>query len=204
MVARPSLYHPSSLKDKAPEQFQARFTTTKGDVVVEVTRAMAPLGADRFYNLVKYGYFNGNSLFRVVAGFVVQWGISPTPAVNTAWEKATIPDEPVQGSNARGTITFAKTNAPNSRTTQLFINLKDNVFLDGMGFSPFGKVTEGMDVLDRLYSGYGDQTTPLQDEISKQGPAFLKAKFPDLDSITKAVIVQAAPSAPAAPAVPKK
>lgn len=199
-VTRPSLYNPSSLKDTAPEQFQARFTTTKGDVVIEVTRAMTPAGADRFYNLVKYGFYNGASLFRVVAGFVVQFGISPTPHVNAAWEKATIQDEPVQGSNVRGMITFAKTNAPNSRTTQVFINLKDNVFLDGMGFAPFGKVVEGMEVLDKLYSGYGDQTTPLQDEIGKQGPAFLKARFPELDSITRAVIVQSAAPAPA----PKK
>jgi len=206
-VTRPSLYTPSSLKDKAPEQFQARFTTTKGDVVVEITRAMAPLGADRFYNLVKYGFYNGDSLFRVVSGFVVQFGINPTPAVNKAWETATITDDPVQGSNMRGTITFAKTNAPNSRTTQVFLNLKDNVFLDGMGFAPFGKVTEGMEVIEKFYSGYGDQPTGLQDQISKEGTAFLKARFPELDTITKAVIVGPAAPAPApkaAPAAPKK
>lgn len=163
---------------------------------------MAPIGADRFYNLVKYGFYNGASFFRVVPGFVVQFGLSPTPAVNRAWENAKIHDEPVQGSNVRGTITFAKTDLPNSRTTQVFINLKDNVFLDGMGFSPFGKVVEGMDVAEKLYSGYGDQTTPLQDRISKEGTPFLKARFPQLDSITKAVIVQpdGASANPPAPA----
>ena len=205
-VTRPSLYNPSSLKDKAPEQFQARFTTTKGDVVFEVTRAMSPLGADRFYNLVKYGYYNGDSLFRVVSGFVVQFGINPTPAVNAAWEKATLMDEPPQpgNTNAIATLTFAKTQVPNSRTTQVFINLKDNNFLDAMGFTPFGKVVEGMDVIGKLYSGYADQPTNLQDAISKQGTAFLKSKFPETDYITKAVIVPPAPATPAPSAAGSK
>jgi peptidyl-prolyl cis-trans isomerase A (cyclophilin A) len=208
-VTRPSLYNPSSLKDKAPEQFMARFTTAKGDIVFEVTRALSPLGADRFYNLVKYGYYNGDSLFRVVSGFVVQFGISPTPAVNAAWEKATIADEPPQlgNTNGIGMLTFAKTGAPNSRTTQVFINLKDNSFLDPMGFTPFGKVVEGMDVVEKLYSGYGDQPTGMQEQISKQGTAFLKAKFPELDSIVKASIVPPIPAPAATPApapVPKK
>jgi peptidyl-prolyl cis-trans isomerase A (cyclophilin A) len=195
-VTRPSLYNPSSLKDKAPEQFQARFTTTKGDFVVEVTRAMAPIGADRFYNLVKYGFYNGASLFRVVTGFVVQFGLSPTPAVNAPWENAKLHDDPVQSSNVQGSITFA-TAGPNTRTTQVFINLGDNVRLDTMGFTPFGKVVEGMEVMEKLYSGYADQPTEAQEQISKQGAAFLKSKFPELDSITKAVIVP--PGAPPAP-----
>jgi peptidyl-prolyl cis-trans isomerase A (cyclophilin A) len=211
-VTRPSLYNPASLKDKAPEQFQARFTTAKGDIVIDVTRAMAPLGVDRFYNLVKYGFFNGASFFRVVPGFVVQYGLSAIPAVNAAWDKAKITDDPVQGSNVRGTICFA-TAGPNTRTTQLFINLGDNVRLDTMGFAPFGKVTEGMEVVDKIYSGYGEQ--PMQDRITKEGAAYLKANFPEMDAITKAVIVGPPPAvapaaaprsaAPAAPSgAPKK
>jgi peptidyl-prolyl cis-trans isomerase A (cyclophilin A) len=198
-VTRPSLYNPSSLKDKAPEQFQARFTTAKGDIVLEVTRAMAPLGVDRFYNLVKYGFFNGAGFFRVVPGFVIQFGLSPIPAVNAAWEPAKITDDPVQGSNVRGTVCFA-TSGPNTRTTQLFINLGDNVRLDGMGFAPFGKVVDGMDVVDKIFSGYGEQ--PDQGRITKEGAAYLKAHFPEMDSISKGAIVQ--PGAPAAAAAAKK
>jgi peptidyl-prolyl cis-trans isomerase A (cyclophilin A) len=201
MVTRPSLYNPSSLKDKAPEQFKARFTTTKGDIVLELTRAMAPLGVDRFYNLVKYGFYNGAGFFRVVPGFVVQFGLSPTPAVNAAWEPAKITDDPVQGSNVRGTISFA-TSGPNTRTTQLFINLGDNVQLDSMAFAPFGKVVEGMDVVDKIYYGYGQ--TPDQGRITKEGAAYLKANFPEMDLITKAVIDEPPPPTPAPkPAAPK-
>jgi peptidyl-prolyl cis-trans isomerase A (cyclophilin A) len=193
VVTRPSLYRPSSLKDRAPEQFRARFTTTKGDIVIEVTRAMAPLGADRFYNLVKYGFYNGAGFFRVVPGFVVQFGLSAIPAVNTAWENAKLTDDPVQGSNVRGTICFA-TSGPNTRTTQMFINFGDNVRLDQMGFAPFGKVVEGMDVADKIYPGYGEQ--PDQGRITKEGAAYLKANFPQLDLISKATIDQ--PASPAA------
>ena len=195
VVTRPSLYRPSSLKDTAPEQFRARFTTTKGDIVVEVTRAMAPLGADRFYNLVKYGFYNGEAFFRVVAGFAAQFGLSPTPAVNIAWENAKITDDPVQGSNVRGTLAFA-TSGPNTRTTQLFISLRDNAYLDASGFAPFGRVIEGMDVADKLYSGYGDKPNLASDRITKEGAAFLKANFPELDLITKAIIEP--PAAPTA------
>lgn len=197
MVTRPSLYNPSSLHDKAPEQFQARFTTPKGDFVMELTRAMAPVGVDRFYNLVKYGFFNGAAFFRVVPGFVVQFGLSPIPAVNAAWDNAKLTDDPVQGSNIRGTICFA-TAGPNTRTTQLFINFGDNVRLDGMGFAPFGKVVEGMDVVDKLYSGYGEQ--PDQSRITKEGASYLKSQFPELDTITKAIIVPPPSAAPASPA----
>ena len=190
------------MKDKAPEQFQARFTTTKGDIVVEATRAMAPLGVDRFYNLVKYGFFNGAGFFRVVPGFVVQFGLSPTPAVNAAWEPAKITDDPVQGSNVRGTITFA-TSGPNTRTTQLFINFGNNERLDGMGFAPFGRVIDGMDVVDKIYSGYGQN--PDQGRITKEGAAYLKANFPEMDLITKAIIVPPPGTpAPAPAAAPKK
>jgi peptidyl-prolyl cis-trans isomerase A (cyclophilin A) len=192
VVTRPSLYRPSSLKDVAPEQFRTRFTTTKGDVVIEVTRAMAPLGADRFYNLVKYGFYNGGAFFRVVPGFVVQFGLSAVPAVNAAWENAKLTDDPVQGSNSRGTICFA-TSGPNTRTTQLFINLGENARLDGMGFATFGRVVDGMDVVDKIFSGYGD--SPDQNRITKEGAAYLKPHFPDLDLITKAIIEPPAPAA---------
>lgn len=200
-VTRPSLTNPASLKDKAPEQFQARFTTTKGDFVVDVTRAKAPLGVDRFYNLVKYGFFNGAAFFRVVPGFVVQFGLSALPAVNAAWEPAKITDDPVTDSNVKGTVCFA-TAGPNTRTTQLFVNLGDNVRLDAMGFAPFGKVIEGMDVVEKIYPGYGQ--TPDQARITKEGAAYLKAQFPELDTITKAAIVQPAPATPVPAAAPKK
>jgi peptidyl-prolyl cis-trans isomerase A (cyclophilin A) len=193
VVTRPSLYRPSSLHDRAPEQFRVRFTTTKGDVVLEVTRAMAPLGADRFYNLTKYGFYNGNGFFRVVPGFVVQFGLSPVPAVNAAWENAKIQDDPVQGSNSRGTLCFA-TSGANTRTTQLFINLGNNTPLDGQGFAPFGRVVEGMELVDQINAAYGQ--TPNQDLITKQGAAYLKTHFPGLDYITKAII-EAPPAAPA-------
>jgi peptidyl-prolyl cis-trans isomerase A (cyclophilin A) len=173
-----ALLHPALLK--APETFKARFTTTKGDFVVEVHRAWSPLGADRFYNLVKNGYFNRAHFFRVVSGFVVQFGLSPSPAVNTAWHDAIIQDDPVTQTNAKGSITFA-TSGPNSRTTQLFINLSENARLDKMGFSPFGTVIEGMDVVEKLYSGYGE--SPDQGRITAEGKPYLDQNFPLLDSI---------------------
>jgi peptidyl-prolyl cis-trans isomerase A (cyclophilin A) len=197
VVTRPSLYQPSSLKDRAPEQFRAKFTTTKGDIVIEVTRAMAPLGADRFYNLVKYGFYNGAGFFRVVPGFVVQFGLSAVPAVNAAWENAKLADDPVQGTNGRGTVCFA-TSGPNTRTTQLFINLGDNARLDGMGFAAFGRVVEGMDLADQIYAGYGEK--PDQERITKQGAAYLKQNFPEMDLITKAIVEPPAPAPGAAPA----
>jgi peptidyl-prolyl cis-trans isomerase A (cyclophilin A) len=197
VVTRPSLYQPSSLKDRAPEQFRAKFTTTKGDVVIEVTRAMAPLGADRFYNLVKYGFYNGAGFFRVVPGFVVQFGLSAVPAVNAAWENAKLVDDPVQGTNARGTVCFA-TSGPGTRTTQLFINLGDNARLDGMGFAAFGRVVEGMELVDTINPEYGER--PDQLRITKEGAAYLKPNFPNMDLITKAIIEPPAPAPGAAPA----
>jgi cyclophilin family peptidyl-prolyl cis-trans isomerase len=185
----PALLHPTSLNAKAPDTYQVRFTTTKGDFVVQVTRAWAPLGADRFYNLVKHGFFNDAAFFRVVPGFIIQFGIGPDPAVNAAWENASIKDDPVTQSNLKGTITFAQTQVPNSRSTQLFINLADNPGLDhsGQGFMPFGKVTSGMDVVLKLYSGYGER--PDQDSITKQGKAYLDKNFPNIDSIKSATII---------------
>jgi peptidyl-prolyl cis-trans isomerase A (cyclophilin A) len=200
-AARPSLLNPASLRAKAPELFKAQFTTTKGDVIVEVHRDWAPLGADRFYNLVKNGFFNNAAFFRVVVAprpFVVQFGLNASPEVNKVWEHASIKDDPVMGSNTRGMLVFA-TAGPNTRTTQLFINLNDNKFLDSMGFAPFGTVSEGMDVVDKIYSGYGE--SPDQGRLTEEGDAYLVKNFPMIDKIKLAKVVPAAPPADkAAPA----
>jgi peptidyl-prolyl cis-trans isomerase A (cyclophilin A) len=191
-AAKPSLLNPASLHAKAPELFKAQFTTTKGDFVVEVHRDWAPLGADRFYNLVRNGYFTNAAFFRVVPGFVVQFGLSANPEVNKAWEHAAIKDDPVMGSNKRGILVFA-TAGPNTRTTQLFINFADNSRLDAMGFAPFGTVTDGMDVVDKIYPGYGQ--TPDQGLITEQGDAYIAKNFPMIDKIKLAKILPAAPAA---------
>lgn len=170
---------------RAPDRFRARFETSAGVFVVDVTRAWAPRGADRFYNLVRHGFYDGARFFRVVPGFVVQFGISGNPVVSAQWRDAVIADDPVTQSNARGAITFA-TAGPNTRTTQLFVNLGDNTRLDGMGFAPFGTVAEGMDVVGRIFSGYGE--SPRQGLLEAQGTAYLAAAFPQLDSIARATI----------------
>jgi peptidyl-prolyl cis-trans isomerase A (cyclophilin A) len=192
-TAGPSLLKPSSLNKQAPPTFKAKFTTTKGDFVVEVTRAWSPLGADRFYNLVKYHFFDGAAFFRVLPGFVAQFGLSAKPEISRVWATATIKDDPVTQSNLEGYLTFA-TAGPNTRTTQLFINLANNQNLDGMGFSPFGKVIEGMDVVQKFYSGYGEGAPngrgPDQNRLTNEGKAYLDKSFPLLDSIKTAVIVQ--------------
>lgn len=184
------LSNPSALKEKAPATFKARFETTRGVFVVEVTRAWSPNGADRFYNLVKNGFFDGIKFFRVVPGFVVQFGIHGDPKIAPKWLESNIPDDQVVSSNKRGFLTFAKSSAPNSRSTQLFINLDDNTRLDEMGFSPIGKILSGMDVVDKLYGGYGEQVTGLQGEIAARGNAFLEQNFPKLDGIKKATLVK--------------
>ena len=182
-----SLSDPAKLKEKAPEKYKAQFETTKGTFVVEVTRAWSPNGADRFYNLVKNGYYDGNKFFRVVPGFVVQWGIHGDPKISAAWRDAKFPDDAVKSSNKRGTITFA-TAGPNTRTTQLFINFADNSRLDAMGFSPFGQVTKGMEVVDKINAEYGQSAD--QGEIQMQGNAYLEKQFPKMDGIKKATIVK--------------
>ena len=197
-----ALLNPALLKEKAPETYDAKFTTTKGDFTIHVTRAWAPLGADRFYNLVKHHYYDGASFFRVLDGFVVQFGINAYPRVTAAWKDATIKDDPVKQSNRNGFVTFA-TAGPNTRTTQVFISLGNNARLDAMGFAPFGQVTgEDMLTVVKLYSGYGEGTPsgngPDQGEIEKQGKAYLDKGWPKLDSIKTAVIAAPAPaSAPA-------
>jgi len=185
----PSLMNPGSLRAKAPDTYRVQFTTTKGNIVIEIHRDWAPLGADRFYNLVRAGFFTDAGFFRVVPNFMVQFGLSANPAVNKAWENSNFRDDPVKESNKRGYITFAKTGAPNSRSTQLFINFKDNAFLDSQGFAPFGTVVEGMDVVDKINSAYGER--PDQGRITAEGKAYLDKNFPQLDRITAAKVLPA-------------
>ena len=193
-VASPGFTDPAKLTEKAPETFKAQFDTTKGKITIEVTRSLSPNGADRFYNLVRSGYFKDIAFFRVIPGFMCQFGIHGDPSVSSKWRQASIADDPVKGSNTRGTITFA-TAGPNTRTTQMFINLVDNVRLNGSGFSPFGKVTEGMDVVDKLNGEYGegapDGRGPAQGRVQSEGNAFLKKDFPNLDYIKSATIILA-------------
>jgi peptidyl-prolyl cis-trans isomerase A (cyclophilin A) len=187
-----ALLEPSLAGDRAPERFRVRFETTKGDFVIEAIRDWSPQGVDRFFNLVKIGYFEDVAFFRVLDGFVVQFGISGDPAVNERWRSANIPDEPVKESNTRGRITYAK-GGPNSRTTQLFINLADNANLDAVGFPPFGQVVEGMSVVESLYSGYGEGAPrgrgPSQGRIHSDGNRYLRESFPQLDYIEKTVLL---------------
>lgn len=184
------LLAPEKAVEKAPEVFKTRFSTTKGDFVVEAHRSWAPNGADRFYNLIKLGYYDDVAFFRAIQGFMVQFGIHGRPEVNARWKDANIPDDPAAGqSNTRGMITYA-TAGPNTRTTQLFINYGDNARLDGMGFTPFGKVVSGMDVVDSLHQGYGEGQPrgigPDQGRIQAQGNAYLKAEYPLLDYVKTA------------------
>jgi peptidyl-prolyl cis-trans isomerase A (cyclophilin A) len=182
------LLNPQALTAKAPQRFDVAFTTTKGDFTITVERAWAPKGADRFYNLAKSHFFDGVKFFRVVPNFVVQFGISPDPKVSAAWQNATIPDDPVTEHNVRGAVTFAAA-GPDSRTTQVFINLGSNTRLDPTGFAPIGSVTGGMSVVDRLYSGYADAPTSHQAEMQTEGNAWLDKNYPKLDSIKTARIV---------------
>ena len=187
-----SFDNPAALTATAPDTFKAEFVTTKGNFTVEVDRALSPNGADRFYNLVRSGFFSDVAFFRVIPGFMCQFGIHGDPAVAAKWRDANIPDDAVQGSNTRGAITFA-TAGPGTRTTQLFINFGDNVGLDGQGFSPFGKVTDGMDVVDKINSEYGEGAPngrgPDQGRIQNEGNSYLKKDFPDLDYIKSASVI---------------
>ncbi len=186
-----NLTNPAALNEKAPASYKARFDTSKGVVVIDVRRDWAPNGADRFYNLVKNGFYDDTRFFRVVSGFMVQFGINGDPKVSAQWRTATIKDDPVKQSNRRGFITFA-TSGPDSRTSQVFINFADNNGLDGQGFSPFGQVTTGMNVVDALYSGYGEGAPrgrgPDQGRIQREGNAYLTKEFPNMDYVKKATI----------------
>ncbi len=189
-----ALMNPAALKAQAPEVFRVNFATTKGDFVVEVHRAWAPRGADRFYNLVKNGFFTDAAFFRYVPNFVVQFGIPADPKVARVWFSANIPDDPVKQSNSPGTLVFA-TAGPNTRTTQLFINLADNSGLNGQGFAPFGRVVQGgMSVVEKLYSGYGER--PDQGRIQNEGKAYLDKNFPRLDSIKSTTVTSEEAAAP--------
>ena len=181
-----ALMNPADLKEQAPATFKAQFDTSAGMFVVDVHRDWAPLGADRFYNLVKRGFYDDARFFRVIAGFMAQFGISGDPSIMNVWRGARIQDDPVKQSNKKGYITFA-TGGPNTRTTQLFINLADNNFLDKSGFAPFGEVTSGMDVVSKIYNGYGEGAPsgkgPDQGRTQTEGNKYLTAEFPRLDYI---------------------
>jgi peptidyl-prolyl cis-trans isomerase A (cyclophilin A) len=186
-----NLKNPAALKEQAPPTFNALFQTSAGDFVVEVHRDWAPNGADRFYNLVKNGFYDGCRFFRVVPGFMVQWGMNGDPAIQQVWYRANITDDPVKQSNSRGYITFAQApTTPNSRSTQVFINFGDNSFLDKDRFAPFGRISSGMNVVDKIYSGYGENAQDVQGRIMTEGNAYLATAFPKLDYIKKASIQQ--------------
>jgi peptidyl-prolyl cis-trans isomerase A (cyclophilin A) len=183
----------AALTEQAPSVYKARFDTSKGMFIIEVHRDWAPNGADRFYNLVKNGFYDEDRFFRVITGFMVQFGINGTPLLSAQWENANIKDDPVTQSNEQGFVTFA-TRGPNTRTTQVFINYKDNHGLDSQGFAPFGQVTLGMAVVESLYNGYGEGAPrgsgPSQSRIQADGNPYLLSQFPKLDYITKAAITK--------------
>jgi len=178
----------------APDTFLTRFTTTRGDFVLEVVRAWAPLGADRFHNLVRLGYYDDTRFHRVVPGFIVQWGLSGDPAVNAVWTRTPIPDDPVVARNDLGAVAYAFTE-PGTRSTQIFISVTDNSRLDAQGFAPFGRVIEGMDVVRSLYGEYGERSgggmrAGAQDSIILQGNAWLDRAWPALDRVIRAEVVK--------------
>jgi peptidyl-prolyl cis-trans isomerase A (cyclophilin A) len=173
-----------------PSTYRVLLDTSKGPVLIEVDSRLAPIGAQHFYDLVKAKYFDGARFYRVVPGFVVQWGAAAKPAVTQKWD-VTIPDDPVKASNTRGTVTFAATGQPNSRTTHLFINLGNNANLDAMGFAPIGHVVSGMNAVDNIFPGYGE--APNQAMIAEGGNAYLKTNFPLLDYIKTARVVSGTP-----------
>jgi peptidyl-prolyl cis-trans isomerase A (cyclophilin A) len=180
------LRNPAALTEQAPAMFDAAFDTSKGRFVMQVHREWAPVGADRFYNLVKSGYFAEVRFFRVVAGQLAQFGMHGDPAVEAAWRDAAVKDDPVLHGNTRGTVAFAS-RGPDTRTTQLFISLRDNSAYDRLGFAPFAEVVSGMDVVDSLYAG--DQERPVQGLIDAEGNAYLAREFPNLDYIKTAAIL---------------
>jgi peptidyl-prolyl cis-trans isomerase A (cyclophilin A) len=189
----PATIDPSLATATAPDAFKARFTTTRGAFVIEVHRAWAPNAADRFYNLVKLGFFDDTRFFRVIEGFMVQFGISGDPRVSAKWRTANIKDDPVTKSNKRGMVTFAQTSAPDSRSTQVFINYADNGNLDASRFAPFGEVVQGMGVVDSLYHVYGESrptgSGPDQFRVQEAGNQYLDAEFPQLDRILSATLL---------------
>jgi peptidyl-prolyl cis-trans isomerase A (cyclophilin A) len=192
-----ALRNPAALKETAPATYNVNFATTAGTFVVQVTRAWAPKGADRFYNLVKHGYYNDGRFFRVVPNFMVQFGINGDPKVQEPWREANITDDPVTQSNKRGFITFAN-RGPNSRTSQVFINYKDNAFLDSRNFAPFGHVVSGMEIVDKINAEYGER--PEQERIQFEGNAYLAKEFPRLTVMKSVTLAKPAAAATAKPA----
>jgi peptidyl-prolyl cis-trans isomerase A (cyclophilin A) len=196
-----ALLHPETLRLKAPAEYDGNFVTTAGNFTIKVTRAWAPNGADRFYNLVRHHFYDGAAFFRVLPGFMAQFGMSAYPEVSRAWEQANIKDDPIVQSNHRGFVSFAMA-GPNTRTTQVFINFGNNERLDQSGFSAFGMVTDGMEVVDKLYSGYGegapDGHGPDQSKIGSQGHMYLEKNFEKLDIIKTARLATPAANPPAA------
>jgi peptidyl-prolyl cis-trans isomerase A (cyclophilin A) len=188
------LKDPAQLNERAPDQYRARFDTSQGVFVIAVEPEWAPLAADRFYNLVKNGFYNDSRFFRVLSGFMAQWGLHADPAVQAAWRTANLKDEPAKKSNARGFVSFTRESSPNSSYTMIFINYRDNSYLDADGFAPFGEVVSGMEVAERLYSGYGRQNVPDQRRILRDGNAYLLAEYPMLDYVKTATIEAATPA----------
>jgi peptidyl-prolyl cis-trans isomerase A (cyclophilin A) len=190
----PALLDPTLAKEKAPELYRVNMETTAGNFVIEVHREWAPRGADRFFNLVKIGYFDNVAFFRVLAGFMAQAGMHGDPAISRIWLSSRIQDDPVRQSNTQGMVTFAMGGQPNTRSAQIFINYGDNAYLDASGFAPFGKVVEGFESVKNLYSGYGEGEPngngPAQAKLYRRGNQYLKAEFPKLDYIQKATIVE--------------
>lgn len=192
-TARPDFHNPADpgFAAQAPDSFRARFETTKGTFVIQVQRRLSPRGADRFYNLVRSGYYDGVRFFRVLPGFMAQFGIHGDTAVTSAWRERRIPDDPVLSTNIRGRVSFA-TAGPGTRTTQVFINYGNNDRLDAMGFAPIGEVVEGMEVVDSLYSGYGEGAPrgrgPDQFRMHVEGEKYLARQFPRLDKVIRATI----------------
>jgi peptidyl-prolyl cis-trans isomerase A (cyclophilin A) len=184
------LLNPTQLNETAPDKFKVKFDTSKGEFIVEVTRAWAPNGADRFYNLVRNGFYDNCKFFRNIEGFMVQFGINGNPKISAVMMRARIKDDPVKQSNTRGYITYAMA-GPDTRTTQLFISYGDNSRLDKDGFAPFGKVTKGMNIVESLYNQYGGKPSDSQPQIQAEGNAFLEKNFPKLDFIKTATIVPA-------------
>ena len=189
-----ALLNPAALNETAPSTFNVNFDTTAGSFVITVHRDWAPHGADRFYNLVKNGFFNDARFFRAIPNFMVQFGIHGDPAVSKAWVNTRLPVDKVVQSNRRGFITYAMGGSPDTRTTQVFINFRDNTSLDKMGFAPFGQVTSGMDVVDKIFTGYGEGAPsgsgPDQGRIQAEGNAYLMKSFPKLDYIKSATIAK--------------
>jgi peptidyl-prolyl cis-trans isomerase A (cyclophilin A) len=191
-AVRKSVMVPDAFNETAPDTYDVKFDTSVGEFVVRVTRAWAPHGADRFYNLVKNGFYDEARFFRAVPNFMVQFGLHANPTASKIWQRARIPPDKVTQSNRKGFITFAMGTSPDTRTTQVFINFRNNTNLDRAGFAPFGEVVSGIDVVDKIYTGYGEGAPsgngPPQGRVLNEGNAYLTKSFPKMDYIKTATI----------------